>query len=228
MDLLYSINTKKYNANISYEDIGIDLSSDFYKKNPYSREAVKELQVEKLKTQNDNGIRQMVNMGNVYALPYVDVIVETELSGSQYTLLDANVPFFQLAMHGYVDYTGKPLNICGNLDDELLYSAEYGAGLMFTVMHEDAFTLQDTLYTQYYGCEFSNWHDRIRSIYTRYNNEMKGIFNQEMTGHEKLEAEVSRTDYADGTSVYVNYSYFDYTAADGTVVPARDYKVVRK
>ena len=166
-------------------------------------------------------------MGNDYTVPYVDMIVETDLSGSQYTILDKNVPFFQLALHGYVNYTGEPLNICGNLEDELLYSAEYGAGLMFTIMHENSFILQDTLYTMYYGCEYANWRERIKEIYTRYNNELGGIFNQEMTNHEKLTSEVSCTEYADGTKVYVNYSYADYTAPDGTLVPARNYKAVK-
>ncbi|MCR5330537.1 MAG: hypothetical protein K6E62_05030 [Lachnospiraceae bacterium] len=217
----------KYNSGIAYEDVGMDLSSDFYKKNPVSREKAKKLQTEKLKAVNDSGMKQIVVMGNDYAVPYVDMIVETDLSGSQYTILDKNIPFFQLALHGYVNYTGEPLNICGNIEDEILYSAEYGAGLMFTVMHEDAFILQDTLYTKYYGCEYTNWKDRISTIYNNYNKELGGIFNQEMIDHEKLTNEVSCTVYADGTRVYVNYSFADYTAPDGTLVPARNYKAVR-
>ena len=49
-----------------------------------------------------------------------------------------------------------------------------------------------------------------------------------MTGHEVLSPYVYCTSYADGTKVYVNYSYADdFTAPDGTVVPKRDYTVVR-
>ncbi len=48
-----------------------------------------------------------------------------------------------------------------------------------------------------------------------------------MTGHEQITADLSCTIYEDGTKVYVNYGYTDLTAEDGTVVPARDYKVVR-
>ena len=35
------------------------------------------------------------------------------------------------------------------------------------------------------------------------------------------------TELEDGTKVYVNYSYDELQADDGTVVPARDYVVVR-
>jgi hypothetical protein len=63
--------------------------------------------------------------------------------------------------------------------------------------------------------------------YNRYNSELGHVFNQEMTDHEYLDTEVTCTSYEDGTKVYVNYSYTEFTAADGTVVPARDYSVTR-
>ena len=43
-------------------------------------------------------------------------------------------------------------------------------------------------------------------------------------GYENLTDDVSVTEYADGTKVYVNTGYNDYKA-DGTTVPARDYVV---
>jgi len=64
-------------------------------------------------------------------------------------------------------------------------------------------------------------------ICQRYNRELGHTFDQEMTDHEILNDYVRSTTYADGTTVYVNYSFADeYTAEDGTVVPVRDYVVV--
>ena len=217
----------KYGANVAFRDTGMDLSSDFYEKNPVSRQSALYTQAEKLKGINDSGKKVMVNMGNDYAVPYSDMITNMDLSGSGYTLLDAEVPFYQLALHGYVNYTGMPLNICGDTQEELLASAEYGAGLSFTLMKETAFALQKTLYSEYYGSDYAAWHDRMMDIYNRYNAELGHTFNQEMTGHEQLSESLSCTTYQDGTKVYVNYSYQDLTAPDGVVIPARDYKVVR-
>lgn len=221
------VNTsKKYNAGASFQDLGMDLSSDFYRKKTYSREQVLGLQVEQLKSYNEAGTPVMINMGNDYAIPFASMVTNMDLRGSEYTILDECVPFFQLAVHGRVDYTGEPINICGNAEDEVLYSAEYGAGLQFTFMEEDSFATQKTLYTEYYGSSYDSWKDRMLEIYTRYNNELGHTFNQEMTGHENLTADVSCTEYADGTRVYVNYGYSDYT--EGAVkVPARDYVVTR-
>ena len=206
--------------------MGIDLSSDFYRKKTYSRQAVMDLQTKQLKGYADEGKNVMINMGNDYAVPFSSMVTNMDLRGSEYTILDEYVPFFQIAVHGRVNYTGEPINICGNPEEEVLYSAEYGAGLNFSFMKEDSFATQKTLYTEYYGSNYDALKADMLSIYTRYNDELGHTFNQEMTGHKNLTADVSCTEYADGTKVYVNYGYNDYK--DGSVlVPARDYKVTK-
>ncbi|MBR6381491.1 MAG: hypothetical protein IKS07_07460 [Lachnospiraceae bacterium] len=214
-------------AGVSYQDLGMDLSSDFYRKKYYSRQSVLKLQIDHLKKVADAGTPIMVNMGNDYATPFASMVTGMDLRGSEYTILDECVPFFQIAIHGRVNYTGDPINISGNQEDEVLYSAEYGAGLYFTFMHESSFATQKTLYTQYYGSNYDSWKQRMLDIYRRYNAELGHTFNQEMTGHENLSPVLSCTEYADGTKVYVNYGYSDAASPDGTVVPARDYLVVR-
>ncbi|WP_026653062.1 DUF5696 domain-containing protein [Butyrivibrio proteoclasticus] len=217
----------KYGAGASFDDLGMDLSSDFYRKKTYSRQEVLNRQEELLKGYADNGNHLMISMGNDYAVPYVNMVTGMDLRGSEYTILDECVPFFQLAIHGRVSYTGDPINICGNEENEILYSAEYGAGLYFTFMEESSFATQKTLYTQYYGSTYDAWKADMLEIYNRYNTELGHTFNQEMVGHDNLTADVSCTEYADGTKVYVNYGYSEYVTDNGVKVPARDYVVVR-
>jgi len=211
----------------SFADTGMDLSSDFNRRNTYSRESVKELQEAKLKTTNDSGMNVMINVGNDYAVPYSKVVTNMDLKGNSYTILDENVPFYQIAVHGHVNYIGEPINICGNTQDEILYAAEYGAGLSFTLMRESAFALQKTLYTQYYGSDYEAWRDDMVEIYTRFNQELGHVYNQEMTDHINYTQELTCTSYEDGTKVYVNYGYAESVTPDGVTVPARDYLVVR-
>ncbi|MCR5656558.1 MAG: hypothetical protein K6G06_03750 [Butyrivibrio sp.] len=217
----------KYGSGVAFQDLGMDLSSDFYKKNTHSRQSTMNLQKEKLKAMSESGTPIMINMGNDYAVPYADMVTKMDLRGSEYTILDQCIPFYQLAVHGKVNYTGKSINVGGNQADELLYSAEYGAGLYFTFMKESSFATQKTLYTEYYGATYDAWKDKMLDIYTRYNEELGHTFNQEMTDHENLSEDLSRTQYADGTNVYVNYGYSDAQTPDGKTVPARDYLVVR-
>lgn len=215
-----------YGAGVSFADIGRDLSSDFTKKAPVSRQQVMENQQAKLAEIAGN-TNVMVNDGNNYAVPYTDMISNMDLRGAGYSIIDYTVPFYQMALHGYVDYVGEALNLTKDPVDELLKSAEYGAGLSFALMQETSFTLQNTLYTEYFGAEYAACKDNMYETYQRYNSELGHVFNQEMTDHECLATDVTCTTYEDGTKVYVNYTYNDFTATDGTVVPARDYTVTR-
>ena len=217
----------KYKTGVSFQEVGKELASDFYKKDISYRQDVMEEQVEKLKNIKASGTKVMINLGNSYAAPYSDMITNMDLKGSKDTLIDEAVPFYQLAIHGFVNYTGYPINISGNEVDEVLLAAEYGAGLSFTFMKESAFALQKTLYTEYYGSEYAAWHDRMLDIYNRYNSELKHTFNQQMVDHDNITVELSCTTYEDGTKVYVNYGHEDAKTEDGIVVPAKDFKVIR-
>lgn len=218
---------RKLGGGVSFQNIGYELSSDFNRKEPMSRMAQLKQQEALLRETSDSGQGIMTNMGNDYAAAYADMVTNMDLSGSEYTILDRRVPFYQLAVHGFVNYTGESLNLTQDFEEELLLSAEYGAGLSFTLMEETAFALQKTLYTEYFGAGYDTWHDRMLEIYTRYNAELGHTFHQKMTDHEWLAEKLSCTTYEDGTRVYVNYGYQDYTTEEGDVVPARDYKTVR-
>ena len=92
-------------------------------------------------------------------------------------------------------------------------------------MKEDPTELQNTYYTQYFGANYDGWKDKMTEIYSRYSQDLSGIFAQQMTAHDLLDEGVTSTTYADGTIVYVNYNYEDYTTEDGRKLPARDYLV---
>lgn len=217
---------KKYQANVSFHDIGKDLSSDFSEDAVVSRQAALESQESRLRQIKDSGMNVMINMGNDYAVPYSDIITNMDLAGDGYTIIDRKVPVFQMALHGYVNYTGESLNLAQDYEEELLISAEYGAGLSFTLMKESCFALQNTEYSRYFGADYSGWQEKLTQIYTRYNEELGHTFCQRMVDHEYVQEKLSCTTYEDGTRVYVNYSYKDQTV-DGKVIPARDYTVVR-
>jgi len=218
--------TDKIGTNVSLQDIGKDLSSDFYRKNYTSREAALVQQVGLISDIKNNNQKLMINAGNAYAAPYADFITNMDLKGSEYTIIDEVVPFYEIALHGYVDYSGYPINTGGNTEEQILEAAAYGAGLSFSFMKESSFTIQKTLYTEYYASDYDLYKDTFEDIYTRYNAELGHTYNQTIENHDNLSENVSVTEYADGTKVYVNFGFLDFDA-DGVTVPARDYLVVR-
>ncbi|HPY42999.1 MAG TPA: DUF5696 domain-containing protein [Clostridia bacterium] len=216
---------KRGASGISLEDIGSLLSADYNPRHTVTRDEVAALQMDVLRSQAD-GLGVMMRGGNLYALEHADLVTDTDLAGIGYFIVDEQVPFLQMALHGLVEYTGYPLNLAGDWEQELLLSAQRGAGLSFVFMQEEPLVLHDTLYSNYYGASYKLWSQRARQIASRYARELGGLFNQAIIGFEYLDDLITATTYADGTRVLVNFSQQERQAA-GHTVPARDYLVVQ-
>ena len=184
------------------------------------------MNVQTLKDAVDRGLYITIKEGNDYAIPYADMITDMNLTGNAYAIIDAQIPFYQIALHGIKNYTGESINLAGDYQTALLECAEYGAGLSFSFMKTDTTVLRDTLYSCYTSSGYDRWKDSVLPMILRYQQEMSGLNRRMITDHKQLEAEVSVTTYDDGTQVYVNYSGKDYRK--GSVnIPARDYLVKR-
>lgn len=112
---------------VSFRDTGYQLSADYNQKELVTRQTALNMQLEELENIKASGLSVMTNMGNDYVLGTTDFITNMDLKGSNYTIIDETVPFYQIAIHGYVNYTGKALNLSGDYQEELLKAAEYGA-----------------------------------------------------------------------------------------------------
>ncbi len=209
---------------IAFRDIGYLLSGDYNPKDTTTREQVKAMNLGTLQEARAAGQKIIVKEGFDYVLPYVDLITDMDLDGIEYSILDASVPFYQIAIHGAVNYTGLPVNLGDDWQTEVLRCAEYGAGLNFTFMAENANVLQDTFHSAYYGSSFALWDAHAVQLITDYQAAMKGLNQTPITGHAILSPEVTVTEYANGAKVYVNYSHEDFQG-DGVTIPARSYLV---
>lgn len=212
---------------VSFRDTGYQLSADYNQKELVTRQTALNMQLEELENIKASGLSVMTNMGNDYVLETTDFITNMDLKGSNYTIIDETVPFYQIAIHGYVNYTGKALNLSGDYQEELLKAAEYGAGLYFVFMDAESTELQNTYYTQYFGSNYDSWKDEMLEIYSRYDAELGKTYKQRITNHEVLDEGITLTAYEDGTKVYVNYSSTDYKIKSGITLPARDYMVIQ-
>lgn len=209
----------------AFRDIGSLLSGDYNPKNTTTREEVKQMNLDIIHQASEAGQNVMVKEGFDFVLPYVDLVTDVNLSGTHYSIIDELVPFYQIAIHGMVDYTGQPINLSADWQTELLRCAEYGAGLNFTFMQESGRILQETNHAGYFGACYDEWGKDAAELINAYQKDMAGLNQQRITHHEVLEQHVTATGYENGTTVYVNYGSSDYSA-DGHTVPARSYLVV--
>ena len=209
---------------VAFRDIGNLLSADYYVNDMVTRERVKQMNVDSLKQARAAGEAVMIKEGYDYAMPYADLITDMDLDGVEYSILDTSVPFYQIAIHGAVNYTGKPINLANDWRTDLLRCVEYGAGLNFTFMAESGWVLQDSFYSTYYGASYDAWKENAAEIIAACQTDLKGLNSLRITDHQTVGAGVRLTVYENGTKVYVNYGAEDYQA-DGVLIPARGYVV---
>ena len=209
---------------VAFRDIGNILSGDYNPKDTTTREQVKQMNIDVVQQAKAAGEHVIIKEGYDYVMPYADLITDMDLNGIDYSIIDESIPFYQMAIHGSVSYTGEPLNLANNLRTELLRCAEYGAGLNFTFMNEDTKVLQDTYYSGYFGANYKAWKQEATEMILAYQKAMKGLNGVRMLRHEVLVDGVKAVTYENGTKVYVNYTNADYMA-DGIVIPAGSYQV---
>ncbi len=216
----------KYDAfGVAFRDIGSLLSGDYNPKRTTTREEAKQMNLDTIQQAREAGQSVMVKDGFDFVLPYVDLVTDVDFNGTPYSIIDENVPFYQMAIHGMVDYTGNPINLSADWQTELLLCAEYGAGLSFTFMEEDGRILQETDHSGYFGANYDAWAEDAAAMINAYQQDMEGLNQQAIVDHRILDSDVTVTVYEDGTQVYVNYSTSDYRAGS-QLVPARSYLTV--
>lgn len=210
--------------NISFGDISKELSADYNYKKAVSREAAMNMITDKYQELASGEHKVMTNSDFFYNIPYSDVVTGMILNNKKFNIIDEAVPFYQIALHGLVNYTAEALNLSQNSEDTFLKSVEYGAGLYYTVTKENAEVLQDSKYTEYFATDYSKWKDTIVEDYNRLSKDFEGVYDEFIVDHEKIASNVYRTEYESGLAVIVNYNYnsFDYK---GKTIPARDYIV---
>lgn len=223
----YISSVEKYNLGASFRDFGYQLSADYNEDRLVSREAAKNIQIKALDSVKEKNLGLMINAGNDYAVRQADFITNMNLRGNKYAILDEQVPFYQIALHGHKNYAGSAINLGSEKDQVVLESAETGAGLFFTFMKASEISIQETDFSEYYAANFDDWKDNLAAVYSKYNKEISKVSNSQITAYEHLTEEVSKTSFDNGYDIVVNFSYADYETPDGVKVPARDYKVVK-
>lgn len=210
--------------NIAFGDTGRYLSGDYNPKASVSRQEVMNMQTADLKELYEAGAKIMVYSGNSYTVPYTDFILDMKLDSKGFNIIDEEIPFYQIALHGVVPYAGEAINLAENYKKNLLKTIETGAGLYFLFMDEPTATLQESNYTKYYGADFSLVFDSSTELYQELKTKLEGIYGQYIVDHQKLAEGVYMTVYEDGTKAIVNYNSFDYSYK-GKIISAEDYLI---
>ena len=210
----------------SWSTGGEYITSDFSKKVDYDLSMSKDAVRETMEFMAGNTDSLLTDYGNIYTLPYVSGILNMPLTSSGYHAETRSVPFYQMAVHGYVDFTGSPDNRTYDREGNLLNTAECGASLYYDWITADDRLMMKTDYaTQRFSMNVEKSFDRAVETYQRYNQVFSGLRSQTIVNHEMLDGNVTVTTYENGTRIAVNYG-FSEAQVNGQTIGARDFAVL--
>lgn len=214
---------------LSLRDLGGELNSDFRASRMVNRQdslRIAEEQMKKLA--GDNG-GMLIAGGNAYSFPYASHVLHAPDRSSGFNLADESVPFYQMVLHGYIEYAGQPVNVANDqsVRTNLLKSLEYGASVYFQWFYAPPSAIKNTEFDRLYSSSYEGWLNEAVAMYGEANDVLKDVRASRMTGHEKLAEGVFRTSYGNGTSIIVNYNEVPY-AADGVTVKAESFYAGRE
>lgn len=179
-----------YSGSLAALTLGTDLNSDFDKENPITREESKLNTIEFIASLYNKYNSVLVEGGNAYTVPYVTDIISLPLDNSNYSISTASVPFLGIVLHGCVNYTGKPINMAGDVMYEVLKSIENGASPYFILLYQNTEELKTTngYLNQYYSVNFQTWGDDVVKYYNMINGAIGGFQNADITSHSFVTA----------------------------------------
>ena len=184
---------------ISVGTLGSDLNSDFDEDEPYNREDIRNYTEEMLAQINTQYGSVMIDAGNAYAIPYADVLLNVSLDSSRFLNTNEAIPFFGMVYHGYVVFAGKPTNMAGDVDYELLKIIENGATLYMMLSYDNIELLkEDPVLSKYYAISYEIWKGSLLSqydeegnlvslgVYDKLNNALKDVQTSLIDDHQFL------------------------------------------
>ncbi|MGO4937896.1 DUF5696 domain-containing protein [Fundicoccus sp. Sow4_H7] len=212
---------------LSLRTLTSTLVSDFSRNNFVDRQSSLDFIKNSMTNLKERTSRLMASNANVYALNYVDDIIRVPMTSNKYAITDESIPFYQMLLSGYIDFSGQPLNLTGDYQEELLKSIETNAGIFVEWIAEPNYILKETQHQDLYSVYYGNWYDQIKDLYHTINTELEAVQGQSIILHQKIENDVYEVTYANGVKVIINYSNqpFQY---EGKAVEAKDFLVIEE
>ncbi len=207
---------------VSLGSLGYNLPGN-YKINDFSdREKVSKIYSDVAKLYGES-FSVMAKGTNSYMLPYVTEIFEISNTSSKFNLSDMSVPFYQMVIHGCIEYSGDPINLDGDTRQVFLQAVEAGAGMYYRWCYAPNDQVQELWFEGMYSLSYESWFDGAVQLYKEYNDLLGATANAFMVEHTVVDENVSKVTYDNGVTVYINYNTYDYTTSDGIIVKAESF-----
>ncbi len=222
--------SKSYNSlgvnNLASNDFMTFLPDTYRKKKQVSQTTAKSYVQTGLETISQDRNLMLFNPIDL-AYGYTDYIADLPVKTSELRILDNTIPFMQMVLDGYINYSSTNINKDSiDIAEDVLRAIEGKSSLKFSFVSAEPESLNNTKQNDRFAAQFSVWQYQIGDYYSQYNNFYQKVKNASITNHEILDdAGLTRiVTYSNGVKVYLNYGH-EETTISGVKVAAQSFVV---
>jgi len=211
-------------------DMGDFLTESMYRQGSVDREHSRLISREQLGLLNQEFPHLVVFGGNDYAIRYASHLVDVPTRADWFYIIDHEVPFYQMVMHGYIEFAGSPVNLQSSPDvrGALLNSMATGASPRFTMTAEPTRIFQFSPHERMYSTQYVNWIRAAVDHYQEFNDVYRYLLTERIIDfiplYGSVGSSVSVTVFSNGTRIYVNNTNEEFVG-HGVIIPPMDFVV---
>jgi hypothetical protein len=160
---------------LALTDLGDILTESLFRRDPVDRETARLIIREQMRRLNESIENLIVFGGNDFSLEFASHLVDAPTEADVQYIIDYEVPFFPMVVHGFIEFAGRPANMREEYSHKgvLLNSMTTGASPRYTLSAQPTRHAQFSPYERFYSTHYVNWiesaAERLRSVARRNN-----------------------------------------------------------
>lgn len=215
-----------YFKNISISSMSTMLYSDFGTR-PVNRYQTEEVFLQALDSLSKRFRKILLTNPNGYLLQKASEIVDVPIYSSKFLIEDAEIPFYQMVIRGYVPYSMPSVNFYTNEWMWKLKALETGSAIKFTWTARNEDELKETLLENLYSSNYRMWLGDLKEYYKELYPTLRLLKGKEIVEHKIIKKGVVKVVYDGGVEILLNYTSKPQKI-ENLEVAAQSYKVVVK
>ncbi|MCL1846208.1 MAG: DUF5696 domain-containing protein [Defluviitaleaceae bacterium] len=198
-------------------DLGSVMTESMYRRDAVDREHSRLIAMEQMGRINAQIPSLVVSGGNDYSFAFASHLVDVPTEADMFKIIDYEVPFYSMVVHGFIEFAGTPANMRENYSPEivLLNSLATGASPRYILSAQPTRHAQFSPHERFYSTQYTNWMEAAIEHYRIFNDIYRNLRSVRIDDFIILQggeigvtgtAQVTVTVFEDGTRIYVNHT----------------------